>query len=41
MKHVMLKYMFVQDVGEKMQTTLACVNTDSNKADLMTKVSYI
>ena len=24
MKHVMLKYMFVQDVVEKKQTTLAC-----------------
>ena len=33
----MLKYMFVQDVVEKRQTTLACVNTNSNKADLMTK----
>ena len=32
----MLKYMFVQDVVEK-QTTLANVNTNSNKADLMTK----
>ena len=37
MEHVMLKYMFVQDVVEKKQTTLACVNTNSNKADLMTK----
>ena len=37
MKHVMLKYMFVQDVVEKKQTTLANVNTNSNKADLMTK----
>ena len=34
MEHVMLKYMFVQDVVEKKQTTLACVNTNSNKADL-------
>ena len=33
----MLKYMFVQDVVEKKQTTFACVNTNSNKADLMTK----
>ena len=33
MKHVMLKYMFVQDVVEKKQTTLANVNTKSNKAD--------
>ena len=37
MKHVMLKYMYVQDVVEKKQTTLAYVNTNSNKADLMTK----
>ena len=37
MKHVMLKYMFVQDVVEKKQTTLANVNTNSNKADLVTK----
>ena len=37
MKHVLLKYMFVQDVVEKKQTTLAYVNTNSNKADLMTK----
>ena len=37
MKYVMLKYMFVQDVVEKRQTTLACVNTNLNKADLMTK----
>ena len=36
-KHVMLKYMFVQDVVEKKQTTLANVSTSSNKADLMTK----
>ena len=33
----MLKYMFVHDVVEKKQTTLAYVNTNSNKADLMTK----
>ena len=33
----MLKYMFVQDVVEKKQTTLACVNTNSNNVDLMTK----
>ena len=37
MKHVMLKYMIVQDVVEKKRTTLAYVNTTSNKADLMTK----
>ena len=37
MKHVILKYMFVQDVEDKKQTTLAYVNKKSNKADLMTK----
>ena len=37
MKHVMLKYMFVQDAVEKKHTTLAYVNTTSNKADLMTQ----
>ena len=37
MKHAMLGNMFVQDVVEKKQTTLAYVNTNSNKADLMTK----
>ena len=37
MKHAMLKYMFVQDVVEKKHTTLAYVNTNWNKADLMTK----
>ena len=37
MKHVMLKYMFVQDVVEKKQTTPAYVNKNSNQADLMTK----
>ena len=37
MKHVMLRYIFVQDVVEKKQTTRPYVNTDSNKADLMTK----
>ena len=37
MKDVMLKYMFVQDVVEKKQTTPAYVNTNSNKEDLMTK----
>ena len=37
MKHVLLKYMFVQDVLDKKQTTLAYVNAHSNKADLMTK----
>ena len=29
--------MFVQDVVEKKQTTLAYVNTNSNKADMMTR----
>ena len=29
--------MFVQDVVEEKQTTLACVNMTSNRADLMTK----
>ena len=33
----MLKYMFVQDVVVKKQTTLANVNAISSKADLMTK----
>ena len=33
----MLQYMFVQDVVEKKQTTLAYVNTNSNNAVLMTK----
>ena len=37
MKHEMLKYIFVQDVVEKKQTTLAYFNTNSNKAELMTK----
>ena len=37
MTHVMLKKMFVQDVVEKKQKTLAYVNTNSNEADLMTK----
>ena len=37
MKNVMLKCMFVQDVMEKKQTTLPYVNTNSNRADLMTK----
>ena len=36
-KHVMLKYMFVQNVVEEKQTTLAYVNTKLNKANLMTK----
>ena len=37
MQHVMLQYMFVQDVMEEKQTTLPYVNTKSNKADMMTK----
>ena len=37
MKHVMLKYMYVQDVVEKKLTNHAYINTKQNKADLMTK----
>ena len=37
MKHVILKYMFVQDVVEKKLANLAYINTKVNKADLMTK----
>ena len=37
MKHGMLKYMFVQGVVDKKQTTFACVNTESNQAELVTK----
>ena len=40
MKHVMLKYKFVQNVVEKKQTTLAHVNTTSKKADLCDMLSY-
>ena len=36
-KHVMLMYMFVQDVVEKKLTNLAYINTKLNIADLMTK----
>ena len=36
MWHVMLKYLFVQDVVEKKLTSLAYINTKLNKADLMT-----
>ena len=36
-KHVMLKYMIVQDVVEEKLTNLANVNTKQNKADVMTK----
>ena len=41
MKHVMLKYMYVQDVVEKKLTNLAYSNTKQNKADLMTKCPHI
>ena len=37
MKHVMLKYMYVQDVVKKKLTNLAYINTKQNKPDLMTK----
>ena len=37
MKHVMLPYMFVQDVVGKKLTHLAYINTKLNKADLMTE----
>ena len=37
MKHVILKYMFVQDVVEKKLTNLSHINTKQHKADLMTK----
>ena len=37
MKHVMPKYMYVQDVVEKKLTNLAYISTKQNKADLMTK----
>ena len=37
MKHVLLKYMYVQDVVEKKLTNLAFIHTKQNKADLMTK----
>ena len=37
MKHVMLKYMYVQDFVEKKLTNLAYISTKQNKADLMTK----
>ena len=41
-KHVMLFYNFVQDVVEKkQQTTLACVNTKTNKSRLDDKVPSI
>ena len=37
MTHVMLKYIFVQDVMKKKLTNLAYITTKQNKADLMTK----
>ena len=37
MKHVMLKYMYVQDVVVEKLTHLAYINTKQNKADLVTK----
>ena len=37
MKHVMLEYMYVQEVVEKKLTNLAHISTKQNKADLMTK----
>ena len=36
-KHVMLKYMFMQDVADNKHTTLTYVNTKANNAYLMTK----
>ena len=41
MKHVMLKFMYVQDVVEKKLKNLAYINTKQNKADLMTKCHHI
>ena len=40
MKHVMLKYVFVQDAVEKTLTNLAYINTKQNKADLTTKCAH-
>ena len=37
MKHVMLKYMYVQDVVEKKLTNLAYIKSNQNKVDLVTK----
>ena len=37
MKHVMLEFLYVQDVAEKKLTNLAHISTKQNKADLMTK----
>ena len=41
MKHVMLKYMYVQDVVEKKLTNLAYSNTKQNKSRVDDKVSHI
>ena len=41
MKHVMLKYMFVQDVVEKKLTNLAHINTKLNKAVFDDKESHV
>ena len=41
MKHVMLKFMYVQDVVEKKLKNLVYINTKQNKADLMTKCHHI
>ena len=41
MKHVMLKNMFVQDAVEQKLTNLVYINTKTNQADCMTKVSHI
>ena len=40
MKHVILKFMYVQDVVEKKLKNLAYINTKQNKADLMTKCHH-
>ena len=40
MKHVILKYKFVQDVVEKKQTTLVYVNTNSEQGRPDDNVSY-
>ena len=37
MKHVMLKYMYIQNIMEKKWTNLTYISTKQNKADLMTK----
>ena len=41
MTHVMLTYMFVQDVVEKKLTNLAYINTKQNKSRFDDKVSHI